>query len=159
MKNLINTVPTLSRSIADFARFNPLARVSEETDGFAFSIAGQNKRFNSIYFDGTVANDAFGLADAGTDGGQTGISPISMDAIETFTISAAPFDIRQSGFAGGTVNAVTRSGTNQFEGSVYYLFRNEGLAGKEIISKDEVGDKLTPFSAKTYGVALRWTNH
>ncbi len=153
-EDLINTVPTLSRSIADFARFNPLASVSEGNDGFSFSIAGQNNRFNSVYFDGTVSNDAFGLAGSGTDGGQTGISPISLDAIETFTISAAPFDIRQSGFAGGTVNAVTRSGTNQFEGSAYYLFRNENLAGKEIISSDEVGDNLTPFTAKTYGARL-----
>lgn len=153
-EELINTVPTLSRSIADFARFNPLASVTEDSDGFAFSIAGQNQRYNSIYFDGTVANDAFGLADSGTDGGQTGISPISLDAIETFTIAAAPFDIRQSGFAGGTVNAVTRSGTNNFEGSAYYLFRNESLAGKEIISDTEVGDELTPFTARTYGVRL-----
>ncbi len=150
----INAVPTLSRSIADFARFNPLASVTEGNDGFAFNIGGQNNRFNSIYFDGTVSNDAFGLAGSGTDGGQTGISPISLDAIEQFTIAAAPFDIRQSGFAGGAVNAVTRSGTNNFEGSAYYLFRNESLAGKRIISDDEVGDKLSDFSSKTYGFRL-----
>lgn len=154
-ERLINTVPTVTRSIADYARFNPLASVSEETDGFFFTIAGQNNRYNSIYFDGTVSNDAFGLADSGTDGGQTGVQPISIDAIEEFTIAAAPFDIRQSGFAGGTVNAVTRSGTNSFEGSAYYFFRNENLAGKTPTDNPEIDrEKLDPFSAKTYGFRL-----
>ncbi|MEL7119681.1 MAG: carboxypeptidase regulatory-like domain-containing protein [Bacteroidota bacterium] len=153
-EELINRIPTLSRSIADFARFNPLANVTEGSDGFAFSIGGQNERYNSIYIDGAVSNDAFGLADGGTDGGQTGVSPFSLDAIETFTIAAAPFDIRQSGFAGGTVNAVTRSGTNEFEGSAYYLFRNESLSGQEITSDQERGDDLDDFSARTYGFRL-----
>jgi hypothetical protein len=154
-ERLINTVPTVTRSIADYARFNPLASVSEETDGFFFTIAGQNNRYNSIYFDGTVSNDAFGLADSGTDGGQTGVQPISIDAIEEFTIAAAPFDIRQSGFAGGTVNAVTRSGTNEFEGSAYYFWRNEGLAGKTPTDNEDIErEQLAPFTAKTYGLRL-----
>jgi hypothetical protein len=154
-ERLINTVPTVTRSIADYARFNPLASVSEDTDGFFFTIAGQNNRYNSIYFDGTVSNDAFGLADSGTDGGQTGVQPISIDAIEEFTIAAAPFDIRQSGFAGGTVNAVTRSGTNEFEGSAYYFWRNEGLAGKTPTDNEDIDrERLDPFSAKTYGLRL-----
>ncbi len=154
-ERMIGTVPTVTRSIADYARFNPLASVSEESDGFFFTIAGQNNRYNSIYFDGTVSNDAFGLADSGTDGGQTGVQPISIDAIEEFTIAAAPFDIRQSGFAGGTVNAVTRSGTNDFEGSAYYFLRNENLAGKTPTDNPEVErEKLAPFTAKTYGFRL-----
>jgi hypothetical protein len=148
----INDVPTISRSIADFARLNPLANITEDTDGFAISLAGQNNRFNTIYFDGAVSNDAFGLADNGQNGGQTGVSPISLDAIEQFTISVAPFDIRQSGFAGGAINAITRSGTNKFEGSAYYFLRNEALAG-DTPGGEERGP-LSDFSAETYGFRL-----
>ena len=107
----ISEIPTISRAIADYARFNPMANISED-DGFLISLAGQNNRYNTIYIDGAVNNDAFGLSDSGTNGGQTGIQPISIDAIEQFTISIAPFDVRQSGFAGGSINAVTKSGSN-----------------------------------------------
>ncbi len=151
-EGLINEVPTISRSIADFARLNPLANIDEGGDGFSISLAGQNNRFNTIYFDGAVSNDAFGLAANGQNGGQTGISPISLDAIEQFTISVAPFDIRQSGFAGGAINAITRSGTNNFEGSAYYFLRNEALAGSEPAGQDR--GPLADFSAKTYGFRL-----
>lgn len=151
-EQLINEVPTISRSIADFARLNPLANIDEGGDGFSISLAGQNNRFNTIYFDGAVSNDAFGLAGPGTNGGQTGISPISLDAIEQFTISVAPFDIRQSGFAGGAINAITRSGTNKFEGSAYYFLRNEALAGENPAGL-ELGP-LSDFSAETYGFRL-----
>jgi len=152
----INDVPTISRSIQDFARLNPLASISEGSDGFSLSLAGQNNRYNTIYFDGAVSNDVFGLAGSGTNGGQTGAQPISLDAIEQFTISVAPFDIRQSGFAGGTINAVTRSGSNEFEGSAYYFLRNESFAGKtpggDIADEDRT--RLSDFSAETYGLRL-----
>jgi hypothetical protein len=151
-ERLINDVPTISRSIADFARLNPLASIDEGGDGFSISLAGQNNRFNTIYFDGAVNNDAFGLAGSGTNGGQTGISPISLDAIEQFTIAVAPFDIRQSGFAGGAINAVTRSGTNELEGSAYYFMRNESLAGDMPGGEDR--GELANFSAQTYGFRL-----
>lgn len=145
----ISDVPTISRAIADYARFNPLATIGENNDGFTVSLAGQNNRYNTIYIDGAVNNDAFGLAGSGTNGGQTGMQPISIDAIEQFTISVAPFDVRQSGFAGGSINAVTKSGSNDFKGSAYYLFRNESLQGNTTF-----GDEPTPFSATTYGLTL-----
>ena len=151
-EELINEVPTISRSIADFARLNPLANIEEGGDGFSISLAGQNNRFNTIYFDGAVSNDVFGLAGPGTNGGQTGISPISLDAIEQFTVAVAPFDIRQSGFAGGAINAITRSGTNKFEGSAYYFLRNETMAGENPAGL-ELGP-LSDFSAETYGFRL-----
>ena len=151
----INSIPTVTRAIGDYARFNPLANVSEVTDGFTVSLAGQNNRYNTIYIDGAVNNDAFGLAGSGTNGGQTGVQPISIDAIEQFQISVAPFDVRQSGFAGGSINAVTRSGTNNFEGSAYYFFRNEGLAGKTPTDNENVDrERLADFSAKTFGARL-----
>lgn len=150
-ERLINDVPTISRDIADFARLNPLANITED-DGFAISLAGQNNRFNTIYFDGAVSNDVFGLADNGQNGGQTGISSISLDAIEQFTIATAPFDIRQSGFAGGAINAITRSGTNEFEGSAYHFWRNQDLAGDMPAGEDR--GPLNDFTAKTYGLRL-----
>nr|WP_298996588.1 carboxypeptidase regulatory-like domain-containing protein [uncultured Allomuricauda sp.] len=150
----VNTLPSVSRNIADFARLTPQARVTGDD---VISISGQNNRFNAIYIDGAVNNDAFGLAGNGTNGGQTGVSPISLDAIESFQINVAPFDVRQSGFAGGSINAITKSGTNQFQGSAYALFRNENLSGKTPL--DLVGDsgereKLDEFTGNTYGVRL-----
>lgn len=154
-EELMNGTPTISRSIGDFARLNPLAKISETDDGFQISIAGQNNRYNSIYIDGAVNNDVFGLAGGGTNGGQTGVQPVSIDAIEQFQVAVAPFDVRQSGFAGGAINAVTRSGTNDLEGSAYYFFRNENLAGKTPTDLEETErTKLADFSAKTYGFRL-----
>ncbi len=152
----INVLPTVSRSIADFARLNPLAKIDEGDDGFGIQIAGQNNRFNAIYIDGAVNNDAFGLAGSGTNGGQTGVSPISLDAVEQFVVATAPYDIRQSGFAGGAISAVTRSGTNNIEGSAYYLFRNDGLTRDNGFTSEDgyTFPNLNEFSAKTYGARL-----
>ena len=152
----IEVLPTVSRSIADYARLNPLAKIDEGGDGLSIEIAGQNNRFNAIYIDGAVNNDAFGLSGSGTNGGQTGVSPISIDAIEQFTVAVAPFDVRQSGFAGGSVSAVTRSGSNDLEGSAYYFFRNENLLRKEGFTNEDgvVFNDAAPFSAKTYGARL-----
>jgi hypothetical protein len=145
----INSLPTVTRSLGDFVRKTPEAQVSE--DG-AISLGGQNNRYNSIYVDGAVNNDVFGLAASGTNGGQTGVSPISLDAIESFQVNLAPFDVRQSGFAGGSINAITRAGTNSIEGSAYYFFRNQNLAGltPTAINEDD-RTKLSEFTAKTYG--------
>lgn len=151
----INSIPTVARAIGDFARFTPQATIDEGNDGFSISIGGQNNRLNSISIDGAVSNDVFGLAGSGTNGGQTGVSPISIDAIEQFQIQVAPFDVRVSGFAGGQINAVTRSGSNSIEGSAYYFFRNENLAGKTPTDLDGASrERLADFSAETYGVRI-----
>ena len=153
----INTLPNTSRSIAEFVRVTPQAQLAEGDDGFSISIAGQNNRFNGIYIDGAVNNDVFGLAGSGTNGGQTGINPFSIDAIETFQINVAPFDVRQSGFAGGAINAITRSGSNNWEGSVYSFFKNEDLVGKtpvDLVGEGEEREKTDEFTALTYGMRL-----
>ena len=125
----VETAPTIDRSIADFARFTPQAIVgNDDDDGSSISIAGQNNRYNSIFIDGAVSNDVFGLSAQGTDGGQTGATPISIDAIEQFNIEVSPYDVTQSYFGGGAINAVTRSGTNQFKGSFAVEYRDENLA-------------------------------
>lgn len=147
----INELPSLSRNIADFARLTPQAQLRSDD---VISIGGQNNRFNAIYIDGAVNNDVFGLASNGTNGGQTGVSPISLDAIEQFQVSVSPYDVKLSGFAGGAISAITRSGTNNFDGSAYFLYRDQSLAGKTPQRSYSTNErkKLSDFSAKTYGV-------
>ncbi len=150
----VNTLPSISRNIADFARLTPQAKITGDD---VISIAGQNNRYNAIYIDGAVNNDVFGLASNGTNGGQTGVSPISLDAIESFQINVAPFDVRQSGFSGGSISAITKSGTNTFTGSAYTFLRNESLAGKtpvDLVGDDGEREKLDEFSSNIYGLRL-----
>ena len=149
-KRQVEGLPNVSRGIADFARLTPQAQIRDDNE---ISIAGQNNRFNSFYVDGTINNDVFGLAGSGTNGGQTGVNPISVDAIESFQISVAPYDVRTAGFSGGAINAVTRSGTNDWTGTAYYLLRNQDLAGKTP-GVDENREKLDDFTAQTYGVSV-----
>ncbi len=151
----IAVLPTVARAIGDFARVTPQATVTEGNDGFSISLNGVNNRYNAIYIDGAVNNDVFGLAGSGTNGGQTGVSPFSVDAISEFQISLAPFDVRQGGFAGGAINAITRSGSNDFEGSVYTFIRNQNLAGKTPTDDDtRERTRLADFSANTTGFRL-----
>ncbi len=155
----LNYTPTIGRDLADFTRLTPQAYVeNDDDDGPAISIAGQNNRYNAIYIDGTVNNDVFGLSAQGTNGGQTGSTPISIDAIEEFQINISPYDVTQSGFTGGSINAVTRSGTNTFEGSVYSYLRNEAFVGKtpgvqaDFLDIDR--ESLADFSSNRYGIRL-----
>lgn len=148
----IETLPTVTRDIADLLRKTPQAQVAE---GGGISLGGQNNRYNSFYIDGAVSNDVFGLADTGTNGGQIGVNPISLDAIESFSVNLAPFDVRQSGFAGGAINAITRSGTNKWAGSAYGYYRSEDLAGKTPggFEADD-REKLDEFTASRLGMRI-----
>ncbi len=144
----LSATPVVNRNITDYLRLTPQARV--DYNG-AISIAGQNNRYNSININGAPANDVFGLAPSGTNGGQSNVTPISVDAIEQFQVNVAPFDVRYSGFTGGSINAVTKSGTNTFQGGFSYYFRNQGLAGKTPTNNpDAERTKLSDFSTKYY---------
>lgn len=146
----IATLPTVSRQINDFVRLTPQADVK----GTSISIAGINNRFNQLTIDGAVSNDVFGLSGTGTNGGSTGTSPISLDAIEQFNVQIAPFDVRLGGFAGGGISAVTRSGTNDFSGSAYYFTRNQNLAGKTpgaLLREGEEATRFENFTDRQYG--------
>ncbi|MGJ3235391.1 TonB-dependent receptor [Marivirga sp.] len=151
----IEKMPTLNRDLNDFTRLTPQAK---QSFGGGFSIAGINNRYNAIYFDGAVNNDVFGLAANGTNGGQTGASPISIDAIEQIQVVISPYDVSLGGFAGGGINAVTKSGSNNFEGGVYTYTQNESLAGQTNTSLTErTGSEPEPldeFSTNFYGINL-----
>jgi hypothetical protein len=139
----LNALPTLNRSLEDFTRLNPNVRGGGGQN--ALSFAGMDNRFNNLTIDGSVFNNSFGLQ--ALPGSQTSSTPISLDAIEQVQINLAPYDVKQGGFAGAGINAVTRSGTNELSGSVFYNNRNNNLIGK----KDYFGTK-TAASTTAFGV-------
>jgi outer membrane receptor for ferrienterochelin and colicin len=149
-RDRIANLPTVGRNISDLLRTVPQAKLDRRNEG-AIAIAGQNNRYNAFYIDGALNNDVFGLAASGTNGGQANIPPISLDAIDQIQVSVSPWDASLSGFTGGGINAVTRSGTNTLGGSVYYLFRNQDLAGKTPTGPKSAATKLPNFSDKTTG--------
>lgn len=117
----IEELPSINHSVADIARVNPFVKV---TEGGAMYFAGSNNRYNAIMIDGAMSNDVFGLTSNGANGGQAGTQAFSMETVDQLQISIAPFDVRQSGFTGGAVNAITKSGTNEFHGSAYMYYQN-----------------------------------
>jgi hypothetical protein len=151
-RDKIANLPTVGRNLSDLLRFTPQARL---TNGGGIAIAGQNNRYNTFMIDGAVNNDVFGLSESGTNGGRAGAPPISLDAIDQISVQVSPFDVSLGNFTGGGINAITRSGSNKYTGSVYYVFRNEDLAGRSpipvVVGGKETRPKLGDFDNKTYG--------
>lgn len=131
-REALQQLPTISRSIQDFTRLDP--RNSNN------SFAGSSFRYNNITLDGAVNNDAIGFSpslggqsgSSGLPGGSARANPISLDAIQEIQASVAPYDVKLGNFTGGSINAVTRSGTNDFHGSVYGYGRNQAITGRSI---------------------------
>lgn len=146
----ITSTPTIDRNIYDIAKMSPLVNVSKIG---GMSVAGSNNRFNSFQIDGMVSNDVFGLAASGTNGGQTNSNPISLDAIQEIQVVISPFDVTQSGFTGGGINAITKSGTNKFRGSVYGYYTNQNMYGQWSQVNNEKS-KLGKQVTQTYGFTL-----
>lgn len=146
----VESIPTIDRSVYDVVKYSPQASVGKNG---GISFAGSNNRYNSFQIDGAIANDAFGLSSSGTNGGQTGANPVSMDAIEEVQVVVAPFDVRQSGFTGGAINAITKSGTNTIKGTFYSYFNNQDMIGKTPGDVDERTEYSTQLS-QTYGFTI-----
>ena len=131
-REAIQQLPTISRSIQDFTRLDP--RNSNN------SFAGSSFRYNNITLDGAINNDAIGFSPSlggvggtsGLPGGSARANPISLDAIQEIQAQVAPFDVKLGNFTGGSINAVTRSGSNEFHGSVYGFGRNQDITGKSV---------------------------
>ncbi|AOW19634.1 TonB-dependent receptor [Urechidicola croceus] len=141
-KRELTRMPTITRSASDYTRMEPTASGG--------SFGGRNDQFNNFSLDGAIFNNPFGL-DAATPGGQTDSQPVSIDAIDQIQVSTAPYDVTQSGFTGASVNAVTKSGTNEFHGTVYGFFRNEDLTGGKIKGEDVFKPSL---KQNQYGVSI-----
>jgi len=120
-RETIAALPTISNRLDSIVRLAPEAR--------GYSVGGQDNRMNNITVDGSYFNNSFGLGSA--PGERTNVAPISMEAVEQVQVSIAPYDVRQGNFVGAGVNTVTRSGANQFSGSGFYQFRDNGLVGTE----------------------------
>ena len=136
----IGNMPTISRSISDIARISPYAN--------GMSFAGGDGRSTNFTVDGANFNNNFGLNPNLPGGG----NPISMDAIDEIQIVVAPFDVRQTNFIGGGINAITKSGTNTFKGTAYTYYRNQNMRGNTINGKEL--DERTKESQTVYGFTL-----
>ena len=128
--NEMSVIPTVGRSLNDVMKMTPTGVNS----GNGFAVGGGNFRQSYVTIDGAAFNNSFGIGSNLPVNG----SPISIDALEQMTVSTSPFDVRQSGFTGGAINAVTKSGTNEFKGSAYAYTTNIHLKGNKVADKKEL---------------------
>jgi hypothetical protein len=134
----LRRLPTISRSASDYTRLTPAS------DGNSFG--GRNDQYNNFSLDGSIFNNPFGL-DAATPGGQTDAQPISLDAIDQIQVNLAPYDVTQAGFTGASVNAVTKSGTNEFSGTVFGFYRNQDMTGSTVEGEEIFVPELNQLQA------------
>ena len=145
-RSTIEDLPSSTRNIQDYIRLDPRISQVSKADG-AISVGGQNTRYNSIKIDGVGAGDPFGLE---SNNLPTERQPVSVDAIEAINIAVADYDVTIAGGVGAVVNAVTKSGTNEFHGSIYYSFRD-----KDWVRENLRGVRFTGFDSETtYGATL-----
>ena len=156
----LGTKPTSERSLADMISASPLVTLREtfgDREESQITALGQNNRYNSIQIDGTRINDLFGLNGTGL---ASFFNPLSLDTIEQLAVQVSPYDVRQAGFTGASINAVTKSGTNRFRGSVYTYFRGDELFGVKLQGYNarefvNTGAKFTPqLERRTLGATL-----
>lgn len=143
-RDQIQDFASVSQNLADFVRFDPRVTVIDESTEFGqFTVGGANGRFNNVSIDGVPANDAFGL----NSNGQPAVSlPISVEWLDQISVEVTDYDVRQANATGGFINSVTKSGTNEFFGSVYGFYRDDSFIGE-----DENDNDFPEFEEKRYG--------
>ena len=150
-EEFISQMPTVSHSLYDVVRLMPQAVV---TKGGGISYGGVANRYNAFMINGVANNDMYGLSSSGTNGGLSNANPVSLDAIEQIEVVVASYDVRMSGFGGGAINAVTKSGTNEFKGSAYTYYNNQDFfgttAGRDVTNREKLEQK----SSQVYGLTL-----
>ncbi|WP_316749936.1 carboxypeptidase regulatory-like domain-containing protein [Pedobacter gandavensis] len=148
-KKQLEQLPAISRALKDLTKLTPQANTTG-SDGLSF--AGRNSLFNSLSLDGAQMNNAFGIG--ALPGGSTGAQPFSLDAIEEIQINLAPYDVKQSGFTGAGINAITKAGTNKFSGSVYTYYKDQNLQGYDVGDFKVPQNKDNAFVNKQFGFRL-----
>jgi Carboxypeptidase regulatory-like domain len=146
----IETLPSLQRNLQDYARTDPRVAQTDKERG-EISVAGQNSRFNKITIDGVNISDTFGL-EANTL--PTLKQPISIDAIQSVQVNVSNYDVSQTGYTGGNINAVTKSGTNQIKGTVSYVYRDDKWVGQRYNRSTSVYSDAPKFEESTKGFTL-----
>ncbi len=134
-------LPSIGRSFQEMTSLHPQA-------GTGFTFGGRSSLYNNFSIDGSTLNNVFGLN--ALPSGQSAQQPVSLDALEEITVSTAPYDVRQGSFTGAGINAVTRSGTNNFSGSVYGFYKNQSLVGDKVD-----GTKQTTTDFNYYNAGFR----
>ncbi len=156
----LSNKPTTQRSLADLisaSAFVTLRSLSGDREEAQITALGQNNRYNSIQIDGSPINDQFGLNGTGL---ASFYNPLSLDTIDQLSVQVSPYDVRQAGFTGASINAVTKRGTNQFHGTAYYYFSGDHLAGlqtqgEDVNTKITTGVKVVPkLERTTWGATL-----
>lgn len=151
----IQETPTISRNLFDVMKQYPLGvQLTGASGGATMSFAGSNNKYNTFQLDGIVSNDVFGLSDSGINGGLAGANPISLDAIEELQVVVAPFDVRYGRFSGGNINAITKSGTNEWHGSGYWYYNNQNFYGKTPGKSVYERTSLSDQNSSVYGMTL-----
>ncbi len=145
----LQNAPTVNRNIVDVLRLDPRVYVDESRGGInPVQCAGKNPRFNSFTLDGVRLNDGFGL---NANGYPTERQPFPYDAVEQVAVELAPFDVEYGGFTACNINAVTKSGSNEFHGVAFYDYTSDGLQGDSIEGNDR---NLADFDEKRYGLQV-----
>lgn len=138
----LRRLPSLDRNFTDFVALTP--QVSNSGPGL--SGGGSNNRFNNIQIDGAISSDLFGLGSTGQPGGQANGKSISIESVKEYQVLLSPYDVRQGNFSGALINAVTKSGTNEFHGSLYGVMRSDGLTRSQ--------EYLSEFEQNQFGFAV-----
>lgn len=150
-KQQIEKLPTVSRSLYDVVRLMPQANAVR---GGGMSFGGVSNRYNAFMVNGVANNDMYGLSSSGTHGGLSNANPVALDAIEQIEVAVVSYDVRRSGFGGGMINAITKSGTNSFMGSAYTYYNNQDFYGTTAGRDVEHREKLEQQSSRIHGVTF-----